>query len=197
MHSMIEFISGILISKTPAHAVVETNGVGYLLNISLNTFDALSGKSSIKLLTHFAVREDAHVLYGFITEAERSMFRSLISVSGIGPASAIAALSTLKPSELQSAILAGDVDGLKKIKGIGAKSAQRIIVDLRGKMESGDPIFEFFNESGNTIRSEALRALRNLGFDPRKAQKVVDDILEMSDESMRIEDLIKQSLKSL
>ncbi len=194
---MIEFISGTLISKTPAHAVLETGGVGYILNITLNTFEALSAKSQAKLLVHFAVREDAHTLYGFATSAERAMFRSLISVSGIGPASAIAALSTLKPSELQSAIMAGDVETLKKIKGIGAKSAQRIIVDLRDKVQGGETVFEIFNESGNTIRSEALRALRNLGFDPRKAQKVVDDILEKSDESIRIEDLIKQSLKSL
>jgi Holliday junction DNA helicase RuvA len=194
---MIEFISGTLISKTPAHAVIETGGVGYILNITLNTFESLSGKAPTKLLVHFAIREDAHTLYGFATSAERAMFRSLISVSGIGPTSAIAALSTLKPSELQSAIMAGDVDTLKKIKGIGAKSAQRIIVDLRDKVQGGETVFEIFNESGNTIRSEALRALRNLGFDPRKAQKVVDDILEKSDESIRIEDLIKQSLKSL
>jgi Holliday junction DNA helicase RuvA len=194
---MIEYISGQVVSKSPSTAVIETNGVGYLLHISLHTYESLSGKGTARLLAHLAIREDAHTLYGFYGEAERSMFRSLISVSGIGPTSAMAALSTYKPQELQQAITMGDVDMLKRIKGIGPKSAQRIIVDLRDKVQAGESIFEIFNESGNTIRSEALKALRNLGFDPRKAQKVVDDILDKGDESIKIEDLIKQSLKSL
>ena len=146
---------------------------------------------------HLAVREDAHVLFGFFQDSERLMFRHLISVSGIGPASAIAALSAMQPSELQEAIFSEDVETLKKIKGIGAKSAQRIIVDLKDKLGSLEVNFDNFSGSSNTVRSEALKALQNLGFDRRKAQKIIDEVLKSADESIGIEDLIKRSLKSL
>ncbi len=194
---MFEYIRGLLVQRTPTHVVVEAQGIGYFLLISLNSFEALSGKKEVKVYVHTAIREDAHTLYGFFTESERVMFRSLISVSGIGPSSAMAALSTLQPDKLQSAIMNGDVATLQKIKGIGAKSAQRIIVDLRDKIVHKDLNLEFVNESGNTVRSEALRALHNLGFDQRRAQKVVDEILDKSDEAIKIEDLIKLSLKGL
>lgn len=194
---MIEYIKGELALRTPTHIVVDNQGIGYFMNVSLVTFELLAGKKEVKLYAHTAIREDAHTLYGFSSEAERAMFRSLISVSGIGPASAMAALSTFQPGKLQSAIMNGDVGSLQKIKGIGAKSAQRIIVDLRDKIAQNEGNLEFVNESSNTVRSEALRALHNLGFDQRKAQKVVDQILDKGDESMKIEDLIKLSLKGL
>jgi Holliday junction DNA helicase RuvA len=194
---MIEYVKGALEVRTPTHVVVETGGIGYILTVSLVTFEALAGKKQVKLFVHTTIREDAHTLFGFSTEGERAMFRSLISVSGIGPSSAIAALSTFQPGKLQSAIMSGDVAALQKIKGIGAKSAQRIIVDLRDKIGRQGGNLEFINDSSNTVRSEALRALHNLGFDQRKTQKVVDEILDKSDESIKIEDLIKLSLKGL
>ncbi len=194
---MIEYIKGELILRSPTHMVVENQGIAYHISISLSTFEQMAGKKQVKVFTHTVIREDAHSLFGFFSEAERSLFRKLISVSGIGPASAMAALSTLAPAQLQSAIVNGDVGTLKKIKGIGAKSAQRIIVDLRDKIGLDEENLEFVNDSSNTLRTEALRALRNLGFDPRKAQKVVDEIIDSEDESMKIEDLIKMSLKRL
>jgi len=194
---MLEYIKGHLVSRSPSSAIVDNGGIGYLLQVSLNTFEALGGLKEVKLYVHEVIREDAHLLYGFLRQEERAMFRSLISVSGIGPASAIAALSTMKPAELQDAITKGNVGALQKIKGIGAKSAQRIIVDLKDKISSQDANFDIFGAQNNTVRAEALRALRNLGFDPRKAQKVVDEVLDKSDESIKIEDLIKQSLRSL
>ncbi len=183
--------------RTPTFGVIETGGIGYIFQTTLNTFENLNGKKRVKIYMHTSIREDAHVLFGFSHESERTMFRSLISVSGIGPASAVAALSSFKPAELQAAILNSDVASLKKIKGVGAKSAERIIVDLKDKMGGGDANFDIFGAQSNTLRSEALRALRNLGFDQRKAQVVVDKVLESNDESISIENLIKQSLKSL
>lgn len=194
---MIEYIAGELITRSPMHAVIDNQGIGYHLTVSLSTFEALAGKKQVKIWVHTVIREDAHTLFGFMTETERAMFRNLISVSGIGPSSAMAALSTLPPAKLQSAIVHGDVGTLQKIKGIGAKSAQRIIVDLKDKIGLGEGNLEFVNDSSNTPRSEALRALRNLGFDPKKTQKIVDEILDKGDESIKVEDLIKMSLKRL
>lgn len=194
---MIEYIDGELVTRTPTFGVIETNGIGYIFQTSLHSFENLAGKKKVKIFIHTSIREDAHVLFGFSHEAERTMFRSLISVSGIGPASAIAALSSYTPSELQTAIIQGDVAALKKIKGVGAKSAERIIVDLKDKIGAGEANFDIFGGQNNTLRSEALRALRNLGFDQRKAQNVVDKVLEIKDESISIENLIKESLKRL
>ncbi len=194
---MIEYIKGQLISRSPTSGVVEANGIGYVFNNSLNTFEALSQQKTVQLFIHTTIREDAHTLFGFATESERSMFRSLISVSGIGPSSAVAALSSYTPKELQDAIVHGDVASLKKIKGIGAKSAERIIVDLKDKIGGGEMNFDNFGAQSNTLRSEALMALSNLGFDQRKAQIVVDKVIAAGDESLSIEVLIKQSLKSL
>ena len=194
---MFEYIVGNLVERTPTQSVIENNGIAYVFQNSINSFEQLAKPNPLKVYIHVSIREDAHTLYGFASLEERTMFRSLISVSGIGPSSALAALSSYKPSQLQEAILAGDVASLKKIKGVGAKSAERIIVDLRDKMGSGDMNFDNFAAPNNTLRSEALRALRNLGFDQRKSQKVVDEIMAAHDESMSIEDLIKLSLKSL
>ena len=193
---MYEYIKGHITFRNTAYSVVETNGIGYVFNHSLSTFESLGNQKEVQIFMHLSVREDAHVLYGFFEESERTMFRHLISVSGIGPTSAIAALSAMKPSELQDAIFSDDVATLKKIKGVGAKSAQRIIVDLKDKLSSQEGNFDNFAGQNNTIRSEALKALQNLGFDRRKAQKVIDEVLKSTDESIGIEDLIKRSLKS-
>ncbi|MCH2215413.1 MAG: Holliday junction branch migration protein RuvA [Flavobacteriales bacterium] len=193
---MYEYIKGHITFRNTAYSVIETNGIGYVFNHSLSTFEALGNQKEVQIFMHLNVREDAHVLYGFFEEGERTMFRHLISVSGIGPASAMAALSAMKPAELQEAIFSDDVTTLKKIKGVGAKSAQRIIVDLKDKLSSQEVNFDNFGGQNNTIRSEALKALQNLGFDRRKAQKVIDEVLKSTDESIGIEDLIKRSLKS-
>ncbi len=194
---MIEYLKGELVDRSPTSSVIEVNGVGYVFNNTINTFEALNNQKTVQIFIHTAIREDAHTLFGFATQAERAMFRSLISVSGIGPSSAIAALSSYSPKQLQESIMQGDVASLKKIKGIGAKSAERIIVDLRDKLGGEEGYFDNFGGQSNTIRSEALRALRNLGFDQRKSQKIVDETIKANDESISIEDLIKLSLKSL
>lgn len=194
---MYEYIKGHITFRNTSYSVIETGGIGYVFQHSLSTFEALGKQNEVQVFIHLAVREDAHVLFGFFQDSERVMFRHLISVSGIGPASAIAALSAMQPSELQEAIFSEDVESLKKIKGIGAKSAQRIIVDLKDKLGSLEVNFDNFSGSSNTVRSEALKALQNLGFDRRKAQKIIDEVLKSADESIGIEDLIKRSLKSL
>jgi len=194
---MYEYIKGHITFRNTSYSVIETGGIGYVFQHSLSTFESLGKQKEVQVFTHLAVREDAHVLFGFFHDSERVMFRHLISVSGIGPSSAIAALSAMQPSELKEAIFSEDVVTLKKIKGIGAKSAQRIIVDLKDKLGSLEVNFDNFNGSSNTVRSEALKALQNLGFDRRKAQKVIDEVLKSADESIEIEDLIKRSLKSL
>lgn len=194
---MYEYIKGHITFRNTSYSVIETGGIGYVFQHSLSTFESLGKQNEVQVFMHLAVREDAHVLFGFFQDSERMMFRHLISVSGIGPASAIAALSAMRPDELQAAIFEEDVEALKRIKGIGAKSAQRIIVDLKDKLGSLEVNFDNFSGSSNTVRSEALKALQNLGFDRRKAQKVIDEVLKSTDESIGIEDLIKRSLKSL
>ncbi|MGB6037798.1 MAG: Holliday junction branch migration protein RuvA [Cryomorphaceae bacterium] len=194
---MYEYIKGHITFRNTSYSVIETGGIGYVFQHSLSTFEALGKQKEVQVFMHLSVREDAHVLFGFFDAAERVMFRHLISVSGIGPSSAIATLSAMQPNELQEAIFSEDVNALKKVKGIGAKSAQRIIVDLKDKLGSLEVNFENFNGSSNTVRSEALKALQNLGFDRRKAQKIIDEVLKSADESIGIEDLIKRSLKSL
>jgi Holliday junction DNA helicase RuvA len=194
---MYDYIKGHITFRSPAQSVIETGGVGYVFQHTLSTFESLGKQKEVKVYLHLAIRDDAHLFYGFFEESERSMFRNLLSVSGIGPSSAIALLSALAPKDLQEAIFSEDVNTLKKIKGIGAKSAQRIIVDLKDKLASQEVNFDNFAGQSNTVRSEALKALQNLGFDRRKAQKVVDEVLKSVDESISIEDLIKRSLKSL
>jgi Holliday junction DNA helicase RuvA len=193
---MIHHLRGKLIQLSPAHAVVECNGVGYEAQISLNTFTALQGKEEVFLFTHLAVREDAHVLYGFSAPEERTTFRLLITVSGVGPNTARLILSSLEPEELQSAILHGDVGTLKSVKGIGAKSAQRIIVDLKDKMGIDLGGEEINRSGGNTYREEALSALEVLGFNRPRAAKLVDKLIKQH-EGISSEELIKEALKNL
>lgn len=193
---MIAQIKGRLVEKTPTYVVVDCGGVGYEINISLNTFSALDNDELCFLYTHFIVREDAQLLYGFKEKSERELFRLLISVSGVGASTAMMILSSLSPKETKQAILAGDVNTLKSVKGIGAKSAERIIIDLRdkiGKVESGDSISLSQN---NTIKDEALSALVMLGFAKNPAEKALTKIMA-SEDNLSVEQLIKQTLKNL
>ncbi len=194
---MYEYIKGHVTVRDLGQSVIEANGIGYVFQHSLQTYEQLSGRKEVMIYLHLSIRDDAHVLFGFFQESERTMFRHLTSVSGIGPSSAIAMLSAMRPEEIQETIFSEDVNALKKIKGIGAKSAQRIIVDLKDKLASQEVNFDNFAGQNNTLRSEALKALQNLGFDRRKAQQSIDQILKNEDESISIEDLIKRSLKSL
>lgn len=193
---MIAQIKGRLIEKTPTYVIIDCNGVGYQINISLNTYSKIDADELCLLHTHMIVREDAQLLYGFKDKSERELFRLLISVSGVGSATAMMILSSLNASEIKGAISTGDVNTLKGVKGIGAKSAQRIIIDLRdkiGKVGENDINFAISN---NTIKDEALSALIMLGFAKKPAEVALNKILTVS-EDMSVEQLIKQTLKSL
>ncbi|MDG1238628.1 MAG: Holliday junction branch migration protein RuvA, partial [Flavobacteriales bacterium] len=153
---MIAHIEGILESKTTSSVVIDVNGVGYMLNISLNTFESLPSKGKLRLYSHLTVREDAHILFGFAHEEERLMFKELINVSGVGASTALMILSSMKPSEVVTAVGQSDVNAFKSVKGIGLKSAQRIIVDLKGKLDKIETNNEFLSSEGNTYKNEAL-----------------------------------------
>ena len=193
---MYEFISGKLVELSPAYAVIEAGGIGYQINISLNTFALLEGKSEATLYLHLVVREDAHLLYGFVAKEERELFRHLISVSGVGANTARVILSSLSPTEITQAIAQGDVNLLKQIKGIGLKTAQRIVVDLKDKIAKGSAEQEIFAQSNNTIREEALSALVMLGFTKAVAEKTISQILKNSP-NQTVEGIIKDALKGL
>jgi len=193
---MFEYLRGKIADSSPAHVVVDVNGIGYFVNISLNTYSQIEGKSEIKIFIHENIREDAFNLYGFMDNAERTLFRQLISVSGIGSNTARMMLSSLAPDEIANAILTGNVNQLKAIKGIGAKTAQRVIVDLKDKLGKSSLDAKIFASVDNTIRDEALSALVMLGFTKNSAQKAVDKILTGSPEE-KVESVIKQALKML
>ncbi|TXB67205.1 Holliday junction branch migration protein RuvA [Vicingus serpentipes] len=193
---MIAQIKGRLVEKTPTYVVIDCNGVGYQLNISLNTFSKIGDNESCLLFTHFVVREDAQLLYGFKEKSERELFRLLISVSGVGSSTAMMILSSLSPDETKNAIMTSDVNTLKGVKGIGAKSAERIIVDLKdkiGKVENSDNLSIFSN---NTIKDEALSALVMLGFSKGPAEKALTKIVSQTSD-ITVEELIKRTLKNL
>lgn len=194
---MLDYIIGDLVELTPTYAILEQNGIGYEVNISLFSYSQLQGLRQCKLYVHQVIREDAHLLFGFSSIEERKVFRLLISVSGIGANTARVILSSMSPNELQQAIAEGNVIVLQSIKGIGAKSAQRIIVDLKDKViKLTDDSVQLFKTADNTIKKEALSALEILGFTRRQAEKVVDKLLQKNTE-MPVEDLIKQALKLL
>ncbi|MEJ6755130.1 MAG: Holliday junction branch migration protein RuvA [Flavobacteriales bacterium] len=193
---MIAHIQGILESKTPTHVVIDVNGVGYMLNISLNTYDSLPSKGKLRLFSHLIVREDAHILFGFSEEEERMMFRELINVSGVGASTALMVLSSMKPVEVAQAVDQSDVNAFKSVKGIGLKSAQRIIVDLKGKLDKIESNSDFLSPLGNTYKNEALSALVVLGIDKKKASNTIDEILKNNDISS-VEELIKTTLKAV
>lgn len=192
---MYEFIRGKIIQLSPAHAVIETNGIGYYIHISLNTFSQLQGKAEGLLYMHFSVREDAHVLFGFYSEVEREMFRLLISVSGVGPNTARMMLSSMPASEVKRAICDENVTLLKSIKGIGSKTAERIIVDLKDKV-TVDLNEEFVSPVNNTLKVEALSALEVLGFSRKHSEKVLEKLIT-ENPAITVEQLIKQALKVL
>jgi Holliday junction DNA helicase RuvA len=191
---MIGQLTGRLIEKTPTEIVVDCAGVGYEVRISLNTFSALGTEEAVKVFTKLIVREDAHLLYGFHTKEEREMFNHLVSVSGIGPNTAMIMLSSLTPEEVANAIQTEDVRTIQSIKGIGAKTAQRVIIDLKDKVLKLSAASENIPFSHNTIRFDALNALVSLGFDKKLADKVLDK-LAIGQES--VEELIKGALKLL
>ena len=196
---MIEFIKGEISDLTPTSVVLETNGIGYFLNISVNTFSQIQHAQTCRLYVHEAIREDAYVLFGFYDTEEREAFRKLISVSGVGANTARVILSSLTVAELESGILAENVAIFKNIKGIGTKTAQRIIVELKDKVskagitgaEQGSLLM-----AGNEVRSEALAALQMLGFPAAASTKVVNAILK-DQPGLTVEQLIKASLKML
>lgn len=192
---MYEYIQGTIAELTPATVVIDNQGVGYHIQISLNTYSALSGKEQAVVFVHQVVRDDAHLLYGFFNKSEREIFRQLISVSGIGSNTARMILSSLSPDEIKEAILTGNVKLLNNIKGVGAKTAQRIIVDLKDKVGKSNLTGEFFQTQSNTNREEALSALVMLGFVKGSVEKILDKLLQANPKAS-VEELVKQALKS-
>jgi len=193
---MIDYIKGEITLITPTFLTMETGGIGYLINISLTTFSKLEGKKDFKILVHEVIREDSHQLFGFADSEERDIFRLLISVSGVGANTARMMLSSLSPAEIEKAILGSEADILKSVKGIGLKTAQRIIVDLKDKLGKHTGSGEIFTFSDNTKREEALSALVMLGFAKSTVLKVLDKIVR-EEKNLTVEDIIKRALKNL
>lgn len=193
---MITHIQGKLVEKNPTHVVIDCNGVGYMLNISLHTFSNIPNVEQLKLFTHLQVKEDSHTLYGFSSVAEREMFRLLLSVSGIGASIARTMLSSLTPKQVREGIATSDVALIQSIKGIGAKTAQRVILDLKDKVLKIYDIDEVSVSKGNTNKDEALSALEVLGFIKKQAERVVEKIV-MVEPDASVESIIKQALKKL
>lgn len=195
---MYNHFEGKLAVKTPTYAVIDCGGVGYQFNISLHTFSKIPDAGTCKLFAHLAVREDALVLFGFADEEERELFRQLISVSGVGPSTARMVLSSMSPTEIMQAIQTGNVAALKSIKGIGEKSAQRIIIDLKGKFTADtSSVSSTVFSADNKMRNEALSALVMLGFAKNVAEKAVDKALNKEGNALSVEHLIKLALKNL
>ena len=193
---MIYHLKGQLIEKNPTHVVIDCNGVGYFVHISLHTFSLLKNSEAIHLYTHLQVKEDSHTLYGFMEKSERELFRLLISVSGVGSSTARTMLSSLEPKQIMEAIASGDAATIQKIKGIGTKTAQRVILDLKDKILKVLGVDEIFVSQNNTNREEALSALETLGFLRKPAEKVVDRIMKETTDPT-VETIIKLSLKNL
>jgi len=193
---MIDYIKGIITQINPTFISLETGGIGYFINISVNTFSKLESKGEIRIFIHEVIREDSHQLFGFADDAERDVFRHLISVSGVGANTARMMLSSVSPDEIEKAILGSDVNLLKSVKGIGLKTAQRIIIDLKDKLGKQAGSSEIFAFSDNTKREEALSALVMLGFAKSAVSKVLDRIVR-EEKNLTVEDLIKRALKNL
>jgi Holliday junction DNA helicase RuvA len=194
---MINYIKGTITEINPASVTIETGGIGYLVNISVNTFSKLDGKKEYKMLVHEVIREDSHQLFGFADKEERDIFRLLISVTGIGANTARMMLSSLIPAEVEKAIIESNVNVLKSVKGIGLKTAQRVIVDLKDKVgKQSATSGEIFTFEDNTKREEALSALVMLGFAKSAVSKVLEKIIR-EEKNLTVEDLIKRALKNL
>lgn len=195
---MINYLEGKLVVKDPTYIVVDINGLGYEAKISLSTYSALKDKDKAKVYTHLHVKEDAHTLFGFSEESEKKRFLDLTSISGVGPSTGLMILSSLSPEELQRAILSEDVKTIQGVKGIGLKTAQRIVLELKDKMKKEgllDKQVEIAAVSNNTLRTEALSALTTLGISKPSAEKSIDIILKQQGQQIKLEDLIKLALK--
>ena len=193
---MITHLRGKLIEKNPTDVVIDCNGVGYFVNISLHTYSQLPEGEALSLYTYLHVKEDAHTLYGFVQKSEREIFKLLISVSGVGTSTARTMLSSLTPEQLKKAIAGGDASVIQSVKGIGAKTAQRVILDLKDKILKVYGMDEVSHPSSNTHKEEALSALETLGFARRQAEKVCNRIVE-ENPAADVETIIKQALKNL
>lgn len=195
---MIHHLRGRLVEKQPTHAIVECGGVGYLVHISLTTFERLGTGEDITLLTHMVVREDAQLLYGFADAAERELFLALLGVSGVGASTARMILSAMDAGTATAAIQSGDVAAMKAVKGIGAKTAQRIIVDLQDRLGASPAAVGKMAPAGhNNARTDALTALTTLGFDRARCEQTLDAIISESSADLPVEGLIKLALKRL
>ncbi|HKK77422.1 MAG TPA: Holliday junction branch migration protein RuvA [Saprospiraceae bacterium] len=195
---MLSYIKGQITFKNPGFIIVETNGLGYHLNISLHTYATVEKMEQVKILVHEHIKEDSHTLYGFADEEERALFRHLISVSGIGPSTAQVVLSTLNPEEVRSAIIGENVQAFKAVKGIGPKTAKRLILDLKDKLlkeSDGAPIS--IAAADNTLRDEALSALVALGFSKISVQKALNKVIKSQPGIRKVEELIKLALREL
>ena len=195
---MITYVKGPLAHKNPSFVVIEAGGIGYHINVSLYTYTKIEGAQEAKLLTHFHVKEDAQTLYGFYEETERNLFRLLIGVNGVGPATALVVLSTMNPEEVRAAVIGEDVASIRRVKGIGPKTAQRIILDLKDKMLK-DNIAPptMLSAQSNTLRSEALSALVNLGFARPAVQRALNRVMTKQPDTASSEVLIKLALREL
>ena len=193
---MYAYITGKVAEKSPTYVVLDNQGIGYYINITLNTFTAIGEKEDVRLFTHEQILEDAHNLFGFFTAKERDLFELLISVSGVGCNTARLILSSLTVSELSNAIASDDVKTIQAVKGIGAKTAQRIVIDLKDKLKKNDFPTEIFTVADNTIKTEALSALTILGFGKTAVDKALDKLLKQMPEA-NVETLIKEALKVL
>lgn len=193
---MITQIKGRLVEKNLTNVVIDCHGVGYYINISLNTHSQIGNSEELLLFTHPHIKEDSHTLYGFVTQNERSIFRLLISISGIGPSIARTMLSSMDPHEIQKSILGENLEAIKSIKGIGLKTAQRVLIELKDKVQKIEGFDENLQPKSNTIKEETLSALEVLGYSRRQTEKVIDNIIQSHPESS-IEELIKSALNKL
>ena len=193
---MITHIEGKLVEKNLTDVVIDCNGVGYTLNISLHTYSQIPDHEKLKLYTHLLVREDSHTLYGFSSMAERDIFKMLISVSGVGASTARTMLSSLSPKQVREGIAMGDVALIQSIKGIGAKTAQRVILDLKDKILKVYDIDEVSFAKNNTVKDEALSALEVLGFVRKQSERIIDKIITNNPDA-NVETIIKEALKNL
>ena len=193
---MITQIKGKLLEKHPTHVVIECNGIGYMVHISLHTYEQLGDEELLKLYTHLQVKEDSHTLFGFYQNIERSIFRLLISISGIGASIARTMLSSMSPEEIQHAILSENLGAIKAVKGIGLKTAQRVLIELKDKVQKTEGIDDIPVLQSNRIKEETLSALEVLGYPRKQSEKVIDNILQSTPNSS-IEELIKIALNKL
>jgi len=193
---MITHLKGKLVEKSPTNVVIEVNGIGYWVNISLTTFSQIPDNENIKLFTHLQIKEDSHSLYGFYSKKERDIFRLLISVSGVGTSTARTMLSSLNPNQVVEAISSNNVSIVQSVKGIGSKTAQRLIIELKDKILKIYDLDETYVNSNNTTREEALSALEVLGINKKSSERLVDNIIK-ENQDISVEEIIKETLKNI